>query len=489
MSLCFLRSVSPIHVQYLKNMGVVATLVVSLMVGGRLWGLISCHHYAPRYLHFDMRAVCELLAEVVGTRIAALESFLKGQGEFAARRLEQRMVESVTRDGDWRGALFDRSRPLLLPLSATGAALIFEGEVTTTGDVPGTDQIREIAHWVGPRLRRGLYSTSSLSAEEPAFAPLAGVASGIVASRISGQDNEMLIWFRMERVRTVTWGGNPFKPVSIGDNPLDLSPRRSFAQWHQVVEGTSDPWTASDLSAARLIGMSVTDVIVQFRAVRILMAQDQLTQLLRQVSRSDQQIVVADAEGRIIESNTAFNEFLAIENGALSQLSELPGHFADPAVASRKLNLLIRDKQPWRGEAELKNTRGETRSVFVRADPVQARPARVLGFVLLFTDLTGRKAAEAARRRFKDGILRSHRKASRSIHANADLPAQSLMTAVIENAQLAALEITDADDLSDMPLLLESVRASVAQVAAVLEQLAFARKGLSRSAASRAVSR
>jgi light-regulated signal transduction histidine kinase (bacteriophytochrome) len=98
MSLCFLRSVSPIHVQYLKNMGVAATLVVSLMVGGRLWGLLSCHHYAPRILHFEMRAVCELLAEVIATRIAALESFLQGQGELAARRLEQRMIEWVSRD-------------------------------------------------------------------------------------------------------------------------------------------------------------------------------------------------------------------------------------------------------------------------------------------------------------------------------------------------------------------------------------------------------
>ena len=74
------------------------------------------------------------------------------------------MIEWVSRDGDWRGALFDRSRPLLLPLGATGAALIFEGEVSTTGDVPGTDQIREIARWVRPKLEQGVFSTSSLGA-------------------------------------------------------------------------------------------------------------------------------------------------------------------------------------------------------------------------------------------------------------------------------------------------------------------------------------
>jgi two-component system, chemotaxis family, sensor kinase Cph1 len=475
MSLCFLRSASPIHVQYLKNMGVGATLVVSLMVAGRLWGLISCHHYAPRFLHFEMRAVCELLAEVVATRIAALESFARGQGELAARRLEQRMVEWVSRDGDWRGALFDRSRPLLLPLGATGVALIFEGEVTSTGDVPGTDQIREIARWINPKLQRGIFSTSSLGADEPAFAPLAGLASGVAAVRISGQDDEMLIWFRLERVRTVTWGGNPFKPPSPGDDPSELSPRRSFAQWHQVVEGTSDPWTAADLTAARLIGASVTDVIVQFRAVRILMAQDQLEQVLRQVRNSDQQVVVADAHGRVLENTAAFSELFAIKRGALVRIDELAEFFADPEDARRKLMALIGDGQPWRGEAKLENARGETRSVLVRADPVLATPARVLGFVLLFTDLTDRKAAEAARRRFQDGIVRSHRKVARNIDSQPDLRSQNLMSAIIENAQLAALEITDGTDVSEMPGLLESVRVSVARTAEVLEQLALAR--------------
>jgi PAS domain S-box-containing protein len=385
------------------------------------------------------------------------------------------MIECVARDGDWRGALFDRSRPLLLPLAATGAALVFEGEVTTTGDVPGTDQIREIAHWICPKLRRGTFWTSSLGADEPEFAALAGLASGVAAIRISGEDDEMLIWFRVERVRTVTWGGNPFKPPSPGDDPSELSPRRSFAQWHQVVEGTSDPWSAADLSAARLIGASVADVIVQFRAVRILMAQDQLEQVLRQVRSSEQQIVVADAAGRILESNAAFKELVATNRGALAHLDELAEYFLDRGDARRKLDALLSDGQPWRGETQLKNTQGEIKAMLVRADPVLATQGRVLGFVLIFTDLTDRKSAEDARRRFQDGILRSHRKVSRKINSEADLRRQNLMSTIIENAQLAAFEITDGTDLGEMPELLESVRTSVARTAEVIEQLALAR--------------
>jgi len=126
---------SPIHVQYLKNMGVAATLVASLVVSGRLWGLVACHHYSPRAVQYEIRAACELLTETVATRIAALESFVESQAELSVRRLEQRMVEAVSREGDWRAALFDSLQSLLHPLDATGAALLFEGQVHTVGEV------------------------------------------------------------------------------------------------------------------------------------------------------------------------------------------------------------------------------------------------------------------------------------------------------------------------------------------------------------------
>jgi hypothetical protein len=339
---------------------------------------------------FEMRAVCELLAEVIGTRITALESFTQGQAELSVRRLEQRMVESISRDGDWRSALFDGAQSLLLPLNATGAALLFEGQILTAGEVPATEQIRDLGRWLEPKIADGVFATASLAAEEVTFAPLTGVASGVVASRISGEASDMLIWFRNERVRTVTWGGNPFQKVSASDDPLELSPRRSFAQWHQVVEGTSDPWTAADLTAARLIGASVTDVIVQFRSVRILIAQDQLEQVRRQVQSSDQHVVVANAEGEILEANPAFVALLASGNRPVRSLDDLAYYCSGPGEFQRRLQALRRSRQPWRGEVELENARGERKPLLVRADPVMSAPDRVLGFVLLFMDLTER---------------------------------------------------------------------------------------------------
>ena len=410
MSLCFLRSASPIHIQYLKNMGVRATLVVSLMVGAKLWGLVSCHHYSPRSLHFEMRAVCELLGEAIATRIAALESFVKGQGELSVRRLEQRMIESISRDGDWKGALFDSANSLLLPLLANGAALLFDGQLQTTGETPSTADIRALARWISAKAANAPYATASLPGDAPKFAHLKDVAAGVVAARVSSSEDEMLLWFRKERMRTVTWGGNPFKPPSPGDDPRQLSPRRSFAQWHQVVEGTSDPWTASDLASARLIASTVTDVILQFRATSIVIARDQLEQVRRHVHASDLQVIVADANGGVIEANSASLGLLGARAGALRDLGDLARFFADSELIAERIDALRRERRPWRGDVALRSGGEGGNEIHVRADAVIGAEGRLLGFVLLFTDLTSRRVAENARRQFQESILVSRRR-------------------------------------------------------------------------------
>ncbi len=472
MSLCILRSSSPIHVQYLKNMGVRATLVVSLVIGERLWGLIACHHYEPRFVHFEERAVCEVLSEAIATRIAALESFTRGQAELAVRRLEQRMIEAIAREGDWRGALFDRSQALLQPLGASGAALLFDGQILTTGDVPGSTDLRAIGVWLDGKRRQGanVVSTASLGLDVPAFEPLTAVASGLVAVAVSETHGEYLMWFRPERIQTVTWGGDPFKAVVVGNDPTQLSPRRSFAQWHQQVEGTSEPWTAADLTAARLIGDTLSDVILQSRSIRMLIAQDQLEQVRRQVGGSVQPVIVADAQGAILLVNDAFAKLLPKPARRPRHLDDLTMLFVTQAEARDRLQDLIHARRTWRGEVQL-GASADARPILVRADPIFSAPDHVLGFVLLFTDLAERKRAEAARRTFYEGILDGHRVAAGRLDRRADMLVQNVLASVVENAQLAALEITDSTDLESMAEILEGVRASVARAAEVFEHL------------------
>ena len=473
MSHCMLRSVSPMHVQYLKNMGVGATMVCSVMVGGRLWGLVACHHDTPRRVPLAVRASCDLLAEALGTRIAALESFIQAQAELSVRRLEQRLVEAISREGDWRAALFDSPATLLQPLGAGGAALLFEGQVQTLGDVPGTNRLRQLGAWLDTRPRGAPISTHSLRREMPDLAPLTPTAAGVLAVPISTAPGEYLIWFRPENPRTLVWGGNPNEPVELREGLRTLSPRRSFAKWHEVVEGCSEPWTPKDLATARLIGDSVSDVVIQFRAVRLLIAEDQLAQVRRQVAGSEQPVVICDAQGGIALANEAFDRLLPALRGARPRrMEELAPFFANPGEIRRRLHDLLANRQSWSGEVRLADDDTAGKPMLVRGDPVLSAPDRVLGFVFLFNDLGERKAADAARKRFQDVIAESHRTRAGWLDRHADIVFQAILASLVENAQLAALEIAEGLEVSRMPEMLESVRASVARTTEVLEMLA-----------------
>ncbi|GLH81743.1 phytochrome [Bradyrhizobium sp. SSBR45G] len=480
MSLSCLRSMSPIHQKYLQNMGVGATLVCSLMVSGKLWGLIACHHYEPRFLPFDIRAACEALAETCAIRIAALESFAQSHSELVVRRLEQRLVEAVSRDGEWQTALFDGAQSLLQPLGASGAALLFEGQVTTAGDVPSTQRIRDLAAWLdrsrktagsGPQ---GLTATTSLTLDEPGFMDLRASASGLIAAPLSASDGEYLLWFRPEQVRTVTWGGDPLKAVIIGDDPSDLSPRRSFAQWHQVVEGKSEPWSVAELASARLISETVADVALQLRSVRMVIAQDQLATISGQVLRSEQPVIIADVEGRILLLNEAFEQQLRTTHPHIPHLRDLGSYFAAPAEFRASLDDLMRNKRSWRGELMLAGGTSPPRPLMVRADPVIAPQDRVLGFVLIFSDLAERKAAEAARARFQEEID-GKRRPSLRLDQSASLIYKELAASTVENAQLAALEVTHGAQAGSMPEMLESIRNSTARTLEIIEHLVWYR--------------
>ncbi|MDO9355538.1 MAG: GAF domain-containing protein, partial [Solirubrobacteraceae bacterium] len=250
MSMCQLRSMSPLHLQYLKNMGVTATLVVSLVREGKLWGLIACHHYSPKNLRFAVRAAADLLAEITSTRIAAIENYAHAQVAIQVRRLEQRLVEATSTEGDWRLALFRNPRTVLQPLEATGAALFHEGELLTAGEAPSTAELRALMQWIETQPRdgvEGLFSCSSVARANPALDTLTPTASGVLAVKLSTSRPDYLMWFRKEQLLTVTWAGDPSKPM-VANNPLELSPRSSFAAWSEIVRGTALPWSNSELA-------------------------------------------------------------------------------------------------------------------------------------------------------------------------------------------------------------------------------------------------
>ena len=299
----------------------------------------------------------------------------------------------------------------------------------------------------------------------------------MLATPISATPGEYLVWFRPERVRTVTWGGDPNKPVIVGTDPRQLSPRLSFAQWHERVEGTSDPWTPADRTTAKLISGTIADMVLQFRSVRMLIAHDQLETLSRQVRLSAQPMIVANTNGRVLLTNEAFEGLLQRGHRALQLLEDLPQFFTEPMNLRRRLDDLMRHDRSWRGEVAIETMGGVTNALMLRAEPVYASLDRKLGYLLHFDEITGRKAAERARRHFQDGMIDRRLLQTARLDLAGDRDYQSVLATVVENAQLAALEITYGVDAERMPRMLEAVRASVARSAELLEHLIWHASG------------
>ena len=466
MSQSYLRSMSPLHLQYLKNMGVTATLVVSLVHEGRLWGLIAAHHYAPRNLSFAIRSACELLAEVISTRIAAIENYAHAQVALLVRRLEQRLIEATSTEGDWRQALFRNPRTLLQPLEATGAALFYDGDVLTTGEVPSTPELRALMQWVDGKPPTPLFSCSSVSRANPALASLTPVASGVLAIQLSVDRPDYLMWFRKEQLLTVTWAGDPTKPV-IGNDPMDLSPRRSFAAWSEIVRGTALPWSSAELMLARAVGNALCDIVLQVHAVRFLIAQHQLEKTRTMVSSATEPVLLCNHQGQVLYRNAAFNTLSGSPAQVLTTIDDIAALFTDALQAQLMVAAMQRSHQPWRGEMVLARTNTPVR---VRADVVPARDGAVLGLVFILTDLTDVKRTEAARR---------HLEASLSMATSAGLPLNSpgsvtepdsVINAILTNASLAAMDITDAAGTSFAPML-EELEQSTQRAARLYQQI------------------
>ena len=465
MSMCYLRSMSPLHLQYLKNMGVTATLVVSLVREGRLWGLIAAHHYAPRNLRYALRAACDLLAEVIATRIAAIENYAHAQVAILVRRLEQRLVEATSVEGDWRLALFRNPRTLLQPLEATGATLFHDGEILSTGEVPATPALRELLRWVDTRHGEMPFACSSVGQANPALESLTPTASGVLAVKLSTTRPDYLMWFRKEQLLTVTWAGDPTKPV-VGDNPLELSPRRSFAAWSEIVRGTALPWSHTETALARAIGGALVDIIVQVNAVRLLIAEHQLAQVKATVQSSREPVAIAEAGGRLLFANPAFRALVAPAGSAMpATLNEAAELFTQPDTLRQAVRSLNGAHQPWRGELALQrggNSTGTSVPVALRIEVVPGRDGSLLGYILILGDLTDSQRAQEARRHLEQAVQPAARETD------------EVLRAILTNASLAAMDITEGRiGPGGPPLapLLGEVEASAQRAAALYRRM------------------
>lgn len=255
LSFAALRSVSPIHCEYLGNMGVTASMSVSIVIGGQLAGLIACHHYSGPYVPAPaVRATCEFLAQTLSLLVGAREQDEKMAEASTINSALTRVVRATS--GSSGTALADilreQAQDLLAIAGAGGVAWTLDGNTHTTGAVPSPADVQLLRDWARARAGEpdGIHTEEEVGQAHPPFLPLRDVASGLLLLQISPDQD--VIFFRPEVAHTIDWGGNPhLKELAVGpDGVPRLSPRGSFALWQETVVGRSLPFLPVEITGA-----------------------------------------------------------------------------------------------------------------------------------------------------------------------------------------------------------------------------------------------
>jgi chemotaxis family two-component system sensor kinase Cph1 len=253
-----LRSVSPIHLEYLRNMGVEASMSLSLVRGDRLWGLVACHHGGAIHLPFDLRAACELLAQAASAQLGSvLQLEASERRERAVTRTSELLRQAATAD-DPLVALVSDAVTLRDVVDCAGAAVVAGDRCLTVGRTPDEDAVQALVEALPPTGPGEVVARTSIVGLVDGLDT--GGAAGVLAVPLSERSGTWLVWFRDEVVHEIRWGGDPAKAVT--DTAGQLRPRASFAQWREEVHGQSRRWTPADRAAVEHLWRGLTEVVV-----------------------------------------------------------------------------------------------------------------------------------------------------------------------------------------------------------------------------------
>ena len=257
------RAVSPVHLEYLRNMGVGASMSVSIMRRGELWGLMACHHKTPHYIDYEMRTAVELFVQLFSYELSELLNEESRVEANEAKALHDRLMARVTSGKSIHDDLGTLAEEISDVIAFDGIAVFSGGVYRALGSVPTEAEFMSLVRFLNTTAVNSIFATDHLGQRYPRAGEFLDRAAGLLVLPISRQPRDYIVLFRREVTQVIKWAGEPVKRIEESAEGTRLTPRTSFEAWREVVKGKCAPWTESELAAARALRVTLVEVVLK----------------------------------------------------------------------------------------------------------------------------------------------------------------------------------------------------------------------------------
>jgi chemotaxis family two-component system sensor kinase Cph1 len=251
LSECNLRAVPAVHLEYMSNMNLEASLSIRIIKDGELWGLISCHHSTEKQLSYEQCAVFELISTLISNKISSIINHEDYQFERNLQSIRNELIEKMYHQNNFISAFLNKQETNILNLfNASGAVVILNGQIETIGEVISTDQIENLVLWSQAKKIGHVFASDEFSDLYEDADIYKNLASGIIIIPVDFENGDFIFVLRPEIIRTIKWAGNPNEAINFEEDGKKYHPRNSFEVWKEVVKNTADKWHPTEIEMA-----------------------------------------------------------------------------------------------------------------------------------------------------------------------------------------------------------------------------------------------